>query len=175
MSARSRRPSRIRPSVLATAMAAVAMLAACAGDDTGGSQTEANAANTPPAAAGAPGMDTAGTAGAGAGTGGAVASDTIITPELIAQGEAVFRGEGGAICTTCHGADASGIAGLGPSLRDGEWLHGDGSYEFIQNIIRTGVMQPVESPSVMPPYGGVPFSDQRLRAVAAYIHSLNQA
>ncbi|HLV26496.1 MAG TPA: c-type cytochrome [Gemmatimonadales bacterium] len=101
-----------------------------------------------------------------------VSADTI-TPALIAEGKKVYEGASGAICATCHGQNAKGVPGIGPDLTDGKWLHGDGSFEFLKRIVKEGVMQPKESPSVMPPYGGVPFDDQRLAAVAAYIHSLN--
>lgn len=110
--------------------------------------------------------------------GGGVASATsapadTITPAMIALGERVFQGKaGGALCTTCHGKDAKGVKGLGPDLTDSVWLHGDGSMEFLETIIRTGVMQPKQGGGVMPPYGGVPLGADQLEAVAAYVYSL---
>ena len=135
---------------LVLGFAAVTLIAACGGGDT--------PADTPPSSTDTPAASTPAEGG-----------------DLVAQGRRVFLGqEAGAICVTCHGQDATGIAGLGLNLTDGQWLHIDGSVESIENIIRTGVMQPQEVASVMPPYGGVPFGDDALHAVATYIHSLNQ-
>lgn len=157
-----------------TPLTVLALCAALLGTACGGDPDQSNTPGSGTATPGAAPAPAGGDTGAGMASTGGAAGDTVITPELIAQGERVFKGqEGGAICVTCHGQDASGMAGLGPNLRDGQWLHGDGSLQFIQNIIRTGVSQPKESSSVMPPYGGVPFSDEHLRAVAAYIYSLN--
>lgn len=83
---------------------------------------------------------------------------------MIALGDSIFHGRvGGAICQTCHGV--GGKAGpMAPDLTDAAWLHSDGSYEGIANTIKAGVM---------PPYGGAPLSDDRWRAVAAYVYSLS--
>lgn len=135
---------------LVLGLAAVTLIAACGGGDA--------PADTPPPTTDTPAASTPAEGG-----------------DLVAQGRRVFLGqESGAICVTCHGQDATGIAGLGPNLTDGNWLHIDGSVESIENLVRTGVMEPKEVASVMPPYGGVPFSDEALHAVATYIHSLNQ-
>lgn len=135
---------------LALGFAAVALIAACGGGDAD--------VDPPPVTTDTP-----------------EASGPVEAGDLVAQGRRVFLGqEGGAICVTCHGQDATGVAGLGPNLTDGTWLHIDGSVESIENLVRTGVMEPQEVASVMPPYGGVPFSDEHLHAVATYIHSLNQ-
>lgn len=95
---------------------------------------------------------------------------------LIAHGERVYQGKaGGALCATCHGPRAKGIAALGPDLTDGEWLHGDGSVGFLRTIIRTGVSKPRTTAAIMPPYGGSPLKADQLEAVATYIHSLSTA
>jgi mono/diheme cytochrome c family protein len=104
---------------------------------------------------------------------GAPMADTV-TPATIALGERIFQGKvGGALCATCHGKDAKGVTGLGPDLTDSIWLHGDGSMEFLQNIIRTGVMTPKQGGGVMPPYGGATLKPDQLEAVAAYVYSLS--
>lgn len=149
----------------ATAVLAAFGLVACsAGAESDSASETPSAASASAAPASAPMEDEASLA---------AATDTV-TPALIAQGKRVYEGEGGAICMTCHGKDAKGVSGIGPDLTDGKWLHGDGSFEFLKRVVKEGVMQPKESPSVMPPYGGVPLSDERVAAVAAYIHSLNQ-
>lgn len=95
---------------------------------------------------------------------------------LIVQGRRTYEGKaGGALCATCHGPAAKGVAGIGPDLTDGTWLHGDGSMEFIRAIIRSGVTNPKKTAAVMPPYGGSPLKPDQLEAVAAYVHSLSTA
>lgn len=92
---------------------------------------------------------------------------------LIARGDSVYHGTlGGAICATCHGKDAKGVAGMGPDLTDKVWLHGDGGVKFIETIVRTGVSKPKKSSVAMPPFGGVPLDSAKTVAVAAYIHFL---
>lgn len=95
-------------------------------------------------------------------------------PALVAKGDSVYHGKlGGAICHVCHGQNAKGMPGMGPDLTDGKWLHGDGSLAAIEATIKTGVPKPKVSSTVMPPGGGVPLDSLRLRAVAAYVWSLN--
>lgn len=96
-----------------------------------------------------------------------------ITPAQIALGDSIFHGKiGASSCQACHGADgAAGIAA--PNLVDAEWLHSDGSYEGIANTIKSGVMAPKQFSSVMPPYGGVMLTEERWRAVAAYVYSIS--
>ncbi|MBA3853965.1 MAG: hypothetical protein C0503_06090 [Gemmatimonas sp.] len=96
-----------------------------------------------------------------------------ITPAQIALGDSIFHGKiGASSCQACHGAD--GAAGVtAPNLTDAEWLHSDGSYEGIANTIKAGVMAPKQFSSVMPPYGGVVLTEERWRAVAAYVYSIS--
>lgn len=97
-----------------------------------------------------------------------------VTPEMLAQGKSIYEGKaGGALCVTCHGPKAKGIQGLGPDLTDAKWLHGDGTPAFLQGIIRTGVTRPKAGVLTMPPMGGATLDDAQLRALAAYILSLN--
>ena len=101
-------------------------------------------------------------------------SDTGRADTLVALGEKVFKGKaGGAVCTTCHGANAKGMKGLGPDLTDGTWLHGNGSVAFLKSIIRSGVPKPKEASAPMPPFGGTPLKAEHLEAVAAYVYSLS--
>lgn len=162
VSERKRRgPSGRRPMAISIMMAAVALVAVA----TAGPSRSAHAT--------AVYGQRAGTVDGPAAIPATAATDTI-TPAMIALGERIFQGKvAGAICTTCHGKDARGLAGLGPDLTDGTWLHGDGSVKFLENIIRTGVMQPKQGGAVMPPYGGVPLDAGQLSAVAAYVYSLS--
>jgi mono/diheme cytochrome c family protein len=95
------------------------------------------------------------------------------SPQLVTEGKAVYEGKaGGALCFTCHGANAKGIPGLGPDLTDAKWLHGDGGFEFLQTIIKSGVPKPKQAVTIMPPLGGGKLSDAQVAALAAYLRSL---
>jgi glucose/arabinose dehydrogenase/mono/diheme cytochrome c family protein len=95
------------------------------------------------------------------------------TKEMIALGDRIYHGEvGGATCTGCHGANAKGTP-LGPDLTDTQWLWSDGSYAAIAKTITTGVPQPKQYRSPMPPMGGAELSSDQVSAVAAYIWGLS--
>jgi len=98
-----------------------------------------------------------------------------ITPAMIALGDSIFHGKiGASSCQACHGPGGKAGAAA-PDLTDAEWLHSDGSYEGIANTIKAGVMSPKQFSSVMPPYGGVMLTDERWRAVSAYVYTLGHA
>lgn len=96
--------------------------------------------------------------------------------DLVAQGQQLFNGQG--ICFTCHGMNGTG-GQLAPDLTDGEWLWIDpaaGDMETqIATLIETGVAQPKQFPSPMPPMAGVQLSKDQIRALAAYVASLSKA
>jgi glucose/arabinose dehydrogenase/mono/diheme cytochrome c family protein len=95
------------------------------------------------------------------------------TKERVALGDRIFHGQvGGATCTGCHGVNAKGTP-LGPDLTDTQWLWSDGSYPAIAKTITTGVPQPKQYRSPMPPMGGAPLSSDQVSAVAAYIWGLS--
>ena len=95
------------------------------------------------------------------------------TKEMVALGDRIFHGQvGGATCTGCHGPDAKGTP-LGPDLTSGHWLWGDGSYPAIAKTITTGVQQPKQYRSPMPPMGGAQLSPDQVSALAAYIWGLS--
>lgn len=79
---------------------------------------------------------------------------------------------GASSCQACHGPGGNDGAAA-PSLADAEWLHSDGSLEGIYKTIKSGVMAPKQFSSVMPPYGGVMMTEERTRAVAAYVYRLS--
>ena len=66
-------------------------------------------------------------------------------------------------CATCHGADGNGIAGLGPTLVDSEWV--TGPLEVLGRIVLHGLSGPITVKgeswnSTMPGHGMVPaFND----------------
>jgi glucose/arabinose dehydrogenase/mono/diheme cytochrome c family protein len=95
------------------------------------------------------------------------------TQEMVALGERIFLGQvGGASCTGCHGPDAKGTP-LGPNLTGSHWLWGDGSYAAIAKTITTGVPQPKQYRSPMPPMGGAQLTPDQVSALAAYIWALS--
>jgi glucose/arabinose dehydrogenase/mono/diheme cytochrome c family protein len=95
------------------------------------------------------------------------------TKEMVALGDRIYRGQvGGATCTGCHGANAKGTP-LGPDLTDTQWLWSDGSYAAIAETITTGVPQPKQYRSPMPPLGGAQLTSDQVSAVAAYIWGLS--
>jgi mono/diheme cytochrome c family protein len=167
------------------------LLAACGGGDGGGggSETAAGGAGT---GAPLPAADTAPAAAApaatpapapAADTGAAKSTDTGARPaggggggggdaKLIAMGDSIFHGQaGGGTCYVCHGQDGGGSA-VGANLKDGEWLHSDGSMAGITGTIKNGVPKPTKAPAPMPPMGGAALSDDQVKAVATYVHSL---
>jgi glucose/arabinose dehydrogenase/mono/diheme cytochrome c family protein len=95
------------------------------------------------------------------------------TQEMVALGDRIYHGRvGGATCTGCHGAGATGTP-LGPDLTDTKWLWSDGSYSGIAKTITSGVPQPKEYRSPMPPMGGAQLSTDQVSALAAYIWGLS--
>jgi mono/diheme cytochrome c family protein len=92
---------------------------------------------------------------------------------MVALGDRIYHGQvGGATCTGCHGAGATGTP-LGPDLTDTKWLWSDGSYSGIAKTITAGVPQPKEYRSPMPPMGGAQLSTEQVSALAAYIWGLS--
>ena len=94
-----------------------------------------------------------------------------VTPAMVEAGESIYTGVGA--CMTCHGPEGAGTP-IGPVLSDGEWLHGDGSYDFLVEIINDGVMQPTQFGVPMLPRGGTQISDDDVRALAAYVWTLSR-
>ena len=108
---------------------------------------------------------------AGAAAGGAVPAGA--TPEMVALGERVYRGQvGGAACAGCHGEGGKGSA-LGPALTGKKWLWGDGSYASIEKTINEGIAQPKQFRSPMPAMGGAQLTPDQVSAVAAYVYSIS--
>ena len=87
-------------------------------------------------------------------------------------GDVLYHGRGG--CLTCHALNGAGVAGLGPSLRDTVWLHGDGSPAAIERILREGVAQPKSVSNRMPGYAGR-LDDLAIGRIAAYVYAISHA
>lgn len=107
-----------------------------------------------------------------AAAGAAVAAAVASAPPGQVSGQAVFEGKG--LCASCHGRAGKGTP-LGPSLADGEWLHGSGTLDEIREVVRAGVAKPKKHPAPMPPMGGAKLNSAELDAVARYVHGLGRA
>jgi glucose/arabinose dehydrogenase/mono/diheme cytochrome c family protein len=95
------------------------------------------------------------------------------SPDMIALGSRIYLGEvGGATCTGCHGAKATGTP-LGPNLTSNKWMWSDGSLAGILKVITEGVPKPKQFRSPMPPMGGAQLSDTQASALAAYVWALS--
>lgn len=159
-----------------TSSAAVVLLitaVACGGGEKTPSGGTASAnPSTPPAAA------------PGAAPGGAAAlptpapgtAPTGATPVMLAEGDSIFHGmKAGGLCQTCHGPDANGTP-LAPPLTNGKWLTGDGSYDFIQQRVTTGMPKPTPPyTGPMLPKGGADLTADQIKSVAAYVYSISRA
>lgn len=95
---------------------------------------------------------------------------TLVLVSDSAAGDTIFNRRG--TCFTCHGQYGAGMPNLGPDLRDGTWLHGDGSFRSILGVIRNGVTAPKASPIGMPSFDGR-LSEAQLYHVAAYVFSIS--
>ena len=93
------------------------------------------------------------------------------SPAMIARGDSVFHGPGN--CYACHGSKGEGL--VGPSLVDAEWIHSKGTEEEIAAQVTKGIPKEQSKSGIpMPPKGGSTISDDDVKAVAAYVHSLSQ-
>jgi mono/diheme cytochrome c family protein len=94
-----------------------------------------------------------------------------VTQEMVAAGDQLYGSTGN--CFTCHAADGSGTP-LAPAINDASWIHIDGSFESLVQIIADGVPVPAQYPAAMPPRGGAPLTDEQVRQIAAYIYSISR-
>ena len=103
--------------------------------------------------------------------GGSVAPSVVLRADS-AFGDVLFHGRGG--CLTCHALNGAGVPGLGPSLRDSVWLHGDGSPAMIARVVREGVAQPKSVSNRMPGFAAT-FGDLEIGRIAAYVFAISHA
>jgi ubiquinol-cytochrome c reductase cytochrome c subunit len=82
------------------------------------------------------------------------------SPQLVARGQQLFTDS----CAACHGMNAEGINGRGPSL------HGAGALAA-DFYLQTGRM-PLPSPRVQPQRARPAFPQAQIRALVAYVASL---
>jgi mono/diheme cytochrome c family protein len=95
------------------------------------------------------------------------------TARQVALGDRIFHGEvAEGTCAGCHGSDAMGSP-LAPSLVDGNWSFGDGSFKAIAKTVADGVPRPRNYSDPMPPRGGAALSDAQVNAVSAYVWAIS--
>lgn len=77
-------------------------------------------------------------------------------------------------CGVCHGLEGEGTD-LGPPLTDAAgWTRGSGGMDEIASLIRSGVPSPRGFPAPMPAYAAFDYSDEQVRALAAYVFLLSR-
>jgi cytochrome c oxidase cbb3-type subunit III len=86
----------------------------------------------------------------------AAPAEFVLTTELASAGQSVYATN----CAACHGASMEG--GIGPSLKDGDWVHGDSPDDIIR-VITEGV------PAMGMPGWGPILGPERVRQVTAYV------
>jgi mono/diheme cytochrome c family protein len=94
-----------------------------------------------------------------------------VTQEMVALGEELFNGRGN--CFTCHGRAGAG-GPLAPALNEDDWIHIDGSFDALAQIIAAGVAQPVQYPAPMPARGGAQIDEDQVRQIAAYVYAISR-
>jgi cytochrome c5 len=105
----------------------------------------------------------------------ASATPAAVTPAAIALGDSIFHARG---CRNCHGPDAKGRPN-GPDLTTGHFLQVNGSYDDFVRVITSGVpvtaVKDTSHKRAMPARGGppAPLTDDQIKAVAAFVWSLN--
>jgi mono/diheme cytochrome c family protein len=96
-----------------------------------------------------------------------------MTPDMIRQGDALYRGKGG--CVACHGPDGGGMPASGSGITAGlnfvpaEWGP-------LDSLVKVGIPEPAtRSPIAMPPRGAQSsLTDEETRQVAAYVWAISQ-
>jgi cytochrome c5 len=103
------------------------------------------------------------------------ANPSAVTPASIALGDSIFHARG---CRNCHGPDAKGRTN-GPDLTSGHFLQMNGSFDDMVRVITNGVpltaIKDTAHKRAMPVRGGppAPLTDDQIKAVAAFVWSLN--
>jgi mono/diheme cytochrome c family protein len=94
-----------------------------------------------------------------------------VTDSIVEVGSMIFHDRGG--CADCHGRRGEGAA-AGPSLRDGEWKSGSGTYEeILEQVVHGKPRTETETGEPMPMRGVSELSDSDVRAVAAYVWAIS--
>ncbi len=172
--------SRTSPTLDRRAITFAGIIVTCAIAACGGGEKKAggeSAAAVPPSA----GAGASAAAPAAGGAAGALPTPVPGTPPagataaMVAEGDSIFHGlKAGGLCQTCHGPDAAGTPLAPPLANKQQWLTGDGSFEFIQQRVTTGMPTPTAPySSPMLPMGGAQLTPDQIKSVAAYVYSIS--
>lgn len=89
------------------------------------------------------------------------------TTEAVSAGESAYK----SACIACHGPNREG--GVGPSLADATWLHGNKESELIR-VITAGVSAADSKTGVvMPPMGGASLSKAQVWQILYFLADRN--
>jgi disulfide bond formation protein DsbB len=89
---------------------------------------------------------------------------------LVEQGERNFS----IFCTACHGPDAEGIQGLGPSLLASDFVNAQTDDELLAFVIEGRAVDHRDNATgiAMPPRGGYPnLSDEQITSIIAFLRT----
>jgi len=95
------------------------------------------------------------------------AAETVVTPELVAQGRALFTGgksfvNGGAPCTACHGFGISGVTGGTLAVDLGNRVEGSGEQGF------RAMLTSLKFPIMRRIYADRPLTEEETTALVAF-------
>lgn len=95
-----------------------------------------------------------------------------VTDAAVSRGRQLYGGKGS--CAPCHGALGEGTA-EGVSLTTGKWELGDGSYAWLQHVIRhSGIAARGRDGDPMPMRGPTMLSPEEVKDVAAYVWTISR-
>ena len=126
------------------------------------------------------GGDNSGEPGPGENTGtdaGPAESSAEEEPAALVGDPGAGKAEYDMVCFACHGADATGVTGLGKDLTASEFTQGLTDAELVAFIkVGRSVSDPANTTGIdMPPKGGNPaLSDQDIYDIVAYLRTLEK-
>ena len=95
-----------------------------------------------------------------------------VTDAAVSRGQPLYVGKGN--CANCHGAAGEGTE-EGVPLARGKWELGDGSYAWLQKIIRhSGIGARGRDGDPMPMRGPTLLSPEEIDDVAAYVWTISR-
>jgi mono/diheme cytochrome c family protein len=95
-----------------------------------------------------------------------------VTDSAVSRGQLLYAGNGN--CAACHGAQGEGTE-EGVPLVSGKWELGDGSYAWLQHVIRhSGIAVRGRDGDPMPMRGPTLLSPEEIADVAAYVWTISR-
>jgi mono/diheme cytochrome c family protein len=95
-----------------------------------------------------------------------------VTDAAVSRGRELYAGKGN--CAACHGAQGEGTE-EGVPLASGKWELGDGSYDWLQHVIRhSGIAVRGRDGDPMPMRGPSLLSPEEIADVAAYVWTISR-